>query len=100
MAKSSSPAAQPAAIQERASAPDDAAAKARDADVQRAERRKAERRQQWADRRRYQQSREQQLREVEQRVREDTEARDDDERPVRIEVPQVGRGGMRLFGME
>jgi hypothetical protein len=88
--KSSSPTMQPAAQREQASAADDSYAKARDADVRRAaERRKAERRSQWADRRRYQPSREQELRDVEERVREDTEARTYDQRPVRVEYPQV-----------
>jgi hypothetical protein len=88
--KPSSPAVQPAV-----SVPDDAYAKARDADMKRAERRKSERRQQWADRRRTQQSREQELRDVEEKVRAETEPRDDDERPVRVEYPQV-----RLFRAE
>ena len=93
--KPSSPAVQPAALREQVSSPDDAYAKARDADMKRAERHKSERRQQWADRRRTQQSREQELRDVEERVRAETEPRDDDERPVRVEYPQV-----RLFGAE
>ncbi len=93
--KPSSPAVQPAALREQVALPDDAYAKARDADMKRAERRKSERRQQWADRRRTQQSREQELRDVEERVRAETEPRDDDERPVRVEYPQV-----RLFGAE
>ena len=93
--KPSSPAVQPAALREQVASPDDAYAKARDADMKRAERRKSERRQQWADRRRTQQSREQELRDVEERVRAETEPRDDDERPVRVEYPQV-----RLFGAE
>jgi hypothetical protein len=95
---------QPVVAHEQVSAPDDAYAKARDADLKRdadqkrAERRKAERRQQqWADRRRAQQSREQDdLRSVEESVREDTEARAYPvyrERPVRAEFPQI-----RLFG--
>jgi len=93
--KPSSPAVQPAALREQVALPDDAYAKARDADMKRAERRKSERRQQWADRRRTQQSREQELRDVEEKVRAETEPRDDDERPVRVEYPQV-----RLFGAE
>ncbi len=93
--KPSSPAVQPAALREQVALPDDAYAKARDTDMKRAERRKSERRQQWADRRRTQQSREQELRDVEERVRAETEPRDDDERPVRVEYPQV-----RLFGAE
>jgi len=93
--KPSSPAVQPAALREQVALPDDAYAKARDTDMKHAERRKSERRQQWADRRRTQQSREQELRDVEERVRAETEPRDDDERPVRVEYPQV-----RLFGAE
>jgi len=93
--KPSSPAVQPAALREQVTLPDDAYAKARDTDMKHAERRKSERRQQWADRRRTQQSREQELRDVEERVRAETEPRDDDERPVRVEYPQV-----RLFGAE
>jgi hypothetical protein len=90
ISKPTSPTVQPAAMRERASTADDAYAKARDADLKRAaERRKAERRSQWADRRRYQPSREQDLRDVEEKVREDTEARTYDQRPVRVEYPQV-----------
>jgi hypothetical protein len=97
LASKSSPAVQPAALREQSS-PDDADAKARDADMKRAERKKAERRQQWTDRRRAQPTREQELRDVEQQVRANTETRDYDarnydERPVRVESPQV-----RLFG--
>jgi hypothetical protein len=88
------PAAQPVA-QQQAAAPEDALAKARDADVKRAvEKRKAERRQQWAERRRQRQQ--QELRTVEQIVREDTEPRPKfAAEPVRIEMPQI-----RLFGPE
>ena len=90
ISKPTSPTVQPAAMREQVSTADDAYAKARDADLKRAaERRKAERRSQWADRRRYQPSREQELRDVEERVREDTEVRAYDQRPVRVEYPQV-----------
>jgi hypothetical protein len=104
-AKPSVAAAQPVAAREQVSVPEDANAKAReadlkrDADQKRAERRKAERRaqQQWADRRRAQQSRDQdELRSVEQAVREDSEARAYPvyrEQPARAEFPQI-----RLFG--
>jgi hypothetical protein len=96
ISKSTSPTVQPAATREQVAAADDPYAKARDADLKRAaERRKAERRSQWADRRRYQPSREQELRDVEERVREDTEVRAYDQRPVRVEYPQV-----RLFEAE
>jgi hypothetical protein len=85
-------AAQPVA-REQATAPNDALAKARDADIKRADdRRKAERRQQWAERRRQRQQ--QELQAVEDRVREDTEPRREfvgD--PVRVEMPRI-----RLFG--
>ena len=94
---------QPVAAHEQASSPDDAYAKARDADLRRdadqkrAERRKAERRQQqWAERRRQQQSREQDdLRSVEQAVREDSEAR---AYPVYREAPSRAEFPIRLFG--
>ncbi len=95
---------QPAAREEQASTPDNAYARARDADVKRqaAEQRKAERRQQWATRR---QQREQEMRDVEQKVREDSDSRevivqrDDSDRPRnfgepgRIEFPRIN-----LFG--
>jgi hypothetical protein len=92
-----SSAVQPVTLREQ-SAPDDADAKARDADMKRAERKKAERRQQWSDRRRTPANRDQELRDVEQQVRASTEARAYDarsyeERPVRVEAPQI-----RLFG--
>ncbi len=77
---------QPAAREDQASSPDNAYAKARDADVKRqaAEQRKAERRQQWFARR---QQRDQEMRDVEQKVREDSDSRevivqrDDSDRP-------------------
>jgi hypothetical protein len=80
---------------EQIAAPEDALAKARDADVKRAvEKRKIERRQQWAERRRQRQQ--QELRAVEQIVREDTApGREFAAEPVRIEMPQI-----RLFGPE
>jgi hypothetical protein len=93
------PAAQPVA-RGQTTAPNDALAKARDADIKRAEdRRKAERRQQWAERQqqwaeRRRQRQQQELQAVEEKVREDTEPRRDfvgD--PVRVEMPRI-----RLFG--
>ena len=79
--------------QERASAPEDAYAKARDAEVKRvAEKRKAERRQQWAERRRQRQQ--QELRAVGEEVRQEPEPRREfAAEPVRIEMPRI-----RLFG--
>jgi hypothetical protein len=94
-AKPSSSAMQPAAVRDQPATPDNAYAKARNADAKQAERRRADRHQQWADRRRYQPSREQELRDVEAKVREATETRDDVERPTRVEYPQV-----RVFGAE
>jgi hypothetical protein len=78
---------------EKIAAPDEAFARARDADIKRAEaRRRAERRQQWAERRRQRQQ--QELKAVEEKVREDTEPRQEPAiEPVRIEMPQI-----RLFG--
>ena len=89
---------------EKAVAPREAFAKARDADIKRAEaeKRRAERRQAWAERRRVQ-PREQELEAVEERVREMTEPRrirlrEDDEpremfaEPARVEMPRI-----RLF---
>jgi hypothetical protein len=90
VSKSAASTAQPAATREQAFTADDAYAKARDADLKRAaERRKAERRSQWADRRRYQPSRELELRDVEESVREDTGTRVYEQRPMRVEYPQV-----------
>jgi hypothetical protein len=104
-AKSSTATVQPVVAREQVSAPDDAYAKARDADLKRdadqkrAERRKAERRaQQWADRRRAQQSRDQDdLRAVEESVREDSEAR---AYPVYREQPTRAEFPIRLFGSD
>jgi hypothetical protein len=94
--KQSSAPAEQSAAREPAAKPEEAFAKAREADVKRTtEKRKAERRQQWADRRRLQQREEQQLQDVERKVRQDTEPRDFSERPVRIEMPR-----MRLFGQD
>jgi hypothetical protein len=86
-----------AATREQTAAPENAFAKARDADLKRAaEKRKAERhQQQWADRRRYQQRRDKEPQDVEQKVREETEPREFIERPVRIEFPRI-----RLFGQD
>ncbi len=88
------PAAQPVA-HEQAAAPDNALARARDAEVKRAmEKRKAERRQQWVEKRRQRQQ--QELRAIEERVREETGPRQAfAAEPVRIEMPQI-----RLFGPE
>ena len=60
-------------------------ARARDADIKRAdaEKRRAERRQQWADKRRLKPPREQELEAVEERVREVTE-------PRRIRIREEG----------
>jgi hypothetical protein len=85
------PAAQPVALEQTA-APEDAFAKARDADVRRAvEKRRVERRQQWAEKRRQRQQ--QELRAVEGKVREETEPRQEFAvEPVKIEFPRI-----RLF---
>jgi hypothetical protein len=95
------PAPQPAtpavrtAAREPTAAPDDAFAKARDADVKRTEeKRRAERHQQWAEKRRQRQQ--QELRAIEVKVREEAEPRQEfTAEPVRIEMPQI-----RLFGPE
>jgi hypothetical protein len=88
------PAVQPVA-QAQATAPENALAKARDADVKRAvdkEKRKFERRQQWAERRRQRQQ--QELRAVE--IREEIEPRQVfAAEPARTEMPLI-----RLFGPE
>jgi hypothetical protein len=78
-------------------APENAFAKARDADVKRVtEKRKAERRQQWTERRRYRQNQDQELRDVEARVRQETEPRQAfTTEPVRLEMPRI-----RLFDPE
>jgi hypothetical protein len=80
---------------EQAAAPENALAKARDAEMKRAvEKRKLERRQQWAEKRRQRQQ--QELRAVEERVREETgPTQVFAAEPVRIEMPQI-----RLFGQE
>ena len=94
---------------ERTAAPQEAFAKARDADVKRAaaEKRRAERRQRWADTRRFQQPREQELEAVEGSVREVTEPRririrEEAEpremfaaQPARTEMPRI-----RLFDQD
>jgi hypothetical protein len=84
-------AAQPAP-REQASAPENAFAKARDADVKRVtEKRKAERRrQQWTERRRHLQRPDQELRDVEAKVREETEPPQTfAAEPVRLETPRI-----------
>jgi hypothetical protein len=83
------------AAREPTAAPEETFAKARDADVKRAEeKRRAERRQQWAEKRRQRQQ--QELRAVEIKVREEIEPRQEfmAER-VRSDMPQI-----RLFGPE
>ena len=82
------------APREQAAAPENAFAKARDADVKRvSEKRKAERRQQWTERRRHLQRQDQELREVEEKVREETEPRQTfTVEPARLEMPRI-----RLF---
>ncbi|MEH2505848.1 chemotaxis protein histidine kinase CheA [Bradyrhizobium sp. AZCC 1578] len=89
---------------EKAAAPQEAFAKARDADLKRAaaEQRRVERRQRWADKRRFQQPREQDLEAVETQVREATEPRRIIIReeafagePARIEMPRI-----RLFDQD
>jgi hypothetical protein len=94
---------------EKSAGPRDTIARARDADIKRAdvEKRRAERRQQWADKRRLKQPREQELEAVEERVREVTE-------PRRIRIREEGEPrsmfaaeparsetrGIRLFGQD
>jgi hypothetical protein len=92
--QAATPAAQPVA-HEQAAAPENALAKARDAEMKRAvEKRKLERRQQWVEKRRQRQQ--QELRAVEERVREETEPTQAfAAEPVRIEIPRI-----RLFGQE
>jgi hypothetical protein len=92
--QAATPAAQPVA-HEQAAAPENALAKARDAEMKRAvEKRKLERRQQWVEKRRQRQQ--QELRAVEERVREETgPTQVFAAEPVRIEMPQI-----RLFGQE
>jgi hypothetical protein len=76
---------------EQITAPENAFAKARDADVKRVtEKRRAERRQQWTERRRHLQRPDQELRDVEAKVREETEPpRTFAAEPVRLEMPRV-----------
>jgi hypothetical protein len=83
-------AAQPAP-REQAAAPENAFAKARDADVKRVtEKRKTERRQQWTERRRHLQRPDQELRDVEAKVRQETEPPQTfAAEPVRLEMPRV-----------
>jgi hypothetical protein len=92
--QAATPAAQPVA-HEQAAAPENALAKARDAEMKRAvEKRKLERRQQWVEKRRQRQQ--QELRAVEERVREETgPTQVFAAEPARIEMPQI-----RLFGQE
>jgi len=83
---------------EKTAAPQDAFAKARDADIKRAaiEKRRAERRQRWEDRRRFRHPREQELEAVEERVREVTEPRQAFVgEPERNEMPRI-----RLFDLD
>jgi hypothetical protein len=84
----------PPAPREQAVAPEDAFAKARDADAKRVtEKRKAERRQQWTERRRHMQRQDKELREVEEKVREETGPRQAfTAEPARLEMPRI-----RLF---
>jgi hypothetical protein len=98
-APSAPPAAKPAEqASEKTTPPQEAFAKARDADMKRAavEQRRAERRQRWADKRRFHEPREQDLGAVEEKVREVTEPRQAfvTER-VRIESPRI-----RLFDQD
>ena len=83
---------------EKTAAPQEAYARARDADIKRAavEKRRAERRQRWEERRRFRQPREQELEAVEEKVREVTEPRHAFavER-VRTESPRI-----RLFDLD
>jgi hypothetical protein len=96
--------AEQSATREPAAIPEEAFAKAREADVKRTtEKRKADRRHQWVDRRQLQRREDQELQQVERKVREDTEPRDFSEqparafteRPVTIEMPR-----MRLLGQD
>jgi hypothetical protein len=89
-------AAQPAP-REPIATPENAFAKARDADVKRVtEKRRVERRQQWTERRRYRPNQDQELRDVEAKVREETEPRQSyTAEPVRLEMPRI-----RLFDPE
>jgi hypothetical protein len=83
---------------EKAAAPQDAFAKARDADIKRAavEKRRAERRQRWEDKRRLRQPREQEFEAVEETVREITAPRRAFAfEPERNEMPRI-----RLFDLD
>src|SRR5882672_1702356 len=98
-APSAPPPAKPAEqASEKTTSPQEAFAKARDADMKRAavEQRRAERRQRWAEKRRFREPREQDLGAVEEKVREVTEPRQAfvTER-VRIESPRI-----RLFDQD
>jgi hypothetical protein len=90
------PAAQ-AATGEQTAEPENAFAKARDAELKRAAaKRKVDRhQQQWTDRRRYPQRRDQEPQDVGQNAREETEPREFIEQPVTIEFPRI-----RLFGQD
>jgi hypothetical protein len=91
--------------EQRTAPPEDAFAKARDANAKRdadtrrtAEKRRFEHRQQWVEKRRYRSRQDQELQAVEQAVREQTEPRRERVlavEPVRSEMPQI-----RLFGPE
>ena len=85
------------APREQAAAPENAFAKARDADVKRVtEKRRVERRQQWTERRRYRPNQDQELHDVEAKVREETEPRQSlTAEPVRLQMPRI-----RLFDPE
>ena len=83
---------------EKTAAPQEALARARDADIKRpaVEKRRAERRQRWEEKRRFRQPREQELEAVEERVREVTEPRQAFVvEPVRTETPRI-----RLFDLD
>jgi hypothetical protein len=89
----------PSASRERLAKPEDAMAKARDADLKRVERNRSERRQQWAERRRHETRQSEQVRaqqpiEVDQTVREDTGPPEVAAAP-RIEFPLIN-----LFGQD
>ena len=83
---------------EKTAAPQEAFARARDADIKRAavEKRRVERRQRWEERRRFRQPREQELEAVEEKVREVTEPRQAFAvEPVRTETRRI-----RLFDLD
>ena len=86
------------AVAEKTAAPQEAYARARDADIKRAavEKRRAERRARWEERRRLRQPREQDLEAVEEKVREVTEPRQAfAAEPVRTETRRI-----RLFDLD